>query len=146
MPKQDLILKLARFAVVGLLVAGVHSLLIWYFHGVVGLGPRTSFWAGYFPAVTTHFCLTKWWTFRCQRRDLLRQLGHYALAAGLSAAVQFGVYHTALVLVTTNANVAYLIAAAVGMGLSFGLMQWKVFAAAPEGKGRSESESEGERE
>ena len=131
MPKQDLILKLARFAVVGVLVAGVHSALIWYFHSVAGLGPRTSFWAGYFPAVTTHFCLTKWWTFRCQRRDLIRQLGHYALAAALSAAVQFTVYHTALVLVTSNVNLAYLIAAAVGMGLSFVLMQWKVFGSVP---------------
>jgi putative flippase GtrA len=131
MPKQDLILKLARFAVVGLLVAGVHSLLIWYFHSVVGLGPRTSFWAGYFPAVTTHFCLTKWWTFRCQRRDLIRQLGSYAMAAAVSAGVQFTVYHTALLFVTTNANLAYLIAAAVGMGLSFVLMQWKVFGTEP---------------
>jgi putative flippase GtrA len=135
MPKQDLILKLARFAAVGTLVAGVHSLLIWYFHRVAGLGPRTSFWAGYLPAVTTHFSLTKWWTFRCPRRDLLRQLGHYALAAALAAAVQFAVYHTALVLVTANANLAYLIAAAVGMGLSFALMQWKVFAEEPGNKG-----------
>ena len=131
MPKQDLILKLARFAAVGGLVAGVHSLLIWYFHSVAGLGPRTSFWAGYFPAVTTHFCLTKWWTFRCQRRDLIRQLGRYGLAAVMSAGVQFTVYHTALVLVTANANLAYLIAAAVGMGLSFGLMQWGVFGPEP---------------
>lgn len=132
MPKQDLIHKLARFAVVGALVAGVHSLLIWYFHSVIGWGPRTSFWAGYFPAVTTHFCLTKWWTFRCQRRDLVRQVGHYLLAAAVSAAVQFTVYHTSLILVTTNANVAYLIAAVVGMGLSFALMRWKVFAAPSE--------------
>lgn len=129
MSKQDLIPKLARFATVGALVAGVHSLLIWYFHTVAGLGPRTSFWLGYFPAVTTHFCLTKWWTFRCPRRDLLRQLGHYAMVAALVAAVQFAAYHTALVLVTTNANLAYVIAAAVAMGISFALLQWKVFAA-----------------
>jgi putative flippase GtrA len=131
MPKQDLIHKLARFAVVGALVAGVHSLLIWYFHNVVQWGPRTSYWAGYFPAVATHFCLTKWWTFRCQRRDLLRQLGHYAMAAAVAAAMQFAVYHVALVLITANANLAYLIAAAVGMGLSFLLMQWKVFGTEP---------------
>ena len=53
------------------------------------------------------------------------------MAAALSAGVQFTVYHTALVLVTANANLAYLIAAAVGMGLSFGLMQWKVFGTEP---------------
>jgi len=129
MPKQDLILKLARFAVVGALVAGVHSLLIWYFHSVAGLGPRTSFWAGYFPAVTTHFCLTKWWTFRCQRRDLLRQLRNYGVAAAIAAAVQFAIYHTALLFVTPNPNLAYLIAAAAGMALSFVLMQRKVFNA-----------------
>lgn len=131
MPKQELILKLARFAVVGVLVAGVHSLLIWYFHSVAGLGPRTSFWAGYFPAVATHFCLTKWWTFRCQRRDLIRQLVSYGLAAAVSATVQFAVYHTALELVTPNPNLAYLVAAAAGMALSFVLMQRKVFNAEP---------------
>lgn len=131
MLKQELILKLARFALVGTLVAGVHSLLIWYFHGHVGLGPRTSYWAGYFPAITVHFCLTKWWTFRCQRRDLVRQLVRYALAAALGSAVQFAAYHTALVLVTANPNLAYLIAAGVSMGLSFVLMQWQVFGPAP---------------
>ncbi|MEO6876517.1 MAG: GtrA family protein [Opitutaceae bacterium] len=131
MLKQDLILKLTRFAIVGALVTGVNSLLIWYFHGVVGLGPRTSFWAAYFPAVIVHFSLTKWWTFRCQRRDLLRQLGHYALAAVVSATVQFAVFQLALEKITPNPNLAYLIAAAFGMGLSFALMQWKVFAADP---------------
>jgi len=129
MLKQDSILKLLRFATVGALVAGVHSLLIWYFHTVIGLGPRASFWAGYFPAGTVHFCLTKWWTFRCHRRDLMRQLTHYVMAAALGVSVQFMVYHAALVLVTANANLAYLISAAMGMGISFLLMQWKVFAA-----------------
>ncbi len=132
MPKQDLILKLLRFAAVGGLVAGIHSLLIWYFHTVLGWGPRTSFWAGYFPAVTTHFCLTKWWTFRCQRRDMMRQIVNYGMAAAVAAGVQFGVYHTALELVTPNPNLAYLIAAVVGMGLSFLLMQWRVFTAVTE--------------
>jgi putative flippase GtrA len=127
MPKQDTIRTLVRFGCVGGLVAVVHSILIWYFFHVAGLGARPSFWAGYFPAVALHFCLTKWWTFRCARRDLARQVLRYLFVAALAAVVQFGVYHGALTWVTRDPNVAYVIAAILQMGLGFVLMRQKVF-------------------
>lgn len=135
--KPELMRQLIRFAVVGALVAGVHSLLIWLFTRGLGWGPRASFWAGYFPAVSAHFALTKWWTFKCTRSDMLRQLRDYAIASALSAALQFISYHFSLVFVTSNANLAYLIAAVVGMGLSFVLMQRRVFGAARPPAGKS---------
>jgi putative flippase GtrA len=128
--KQDTIRTLARFGLVGGLVAAVHSALIWYFYHQAGLGARASYWAGYFPAVTLHFCLAKWWTFRCARRDLARQVVRYALVAAVTAAVQFAVYHAALLWVTGNPNVAYVIAAIIQMGLGFVLMRQTVFRGA----------------
>lgn len=134
MSKQDTIRTLLRFAFVGGGVALVHSGLIWYFYHRAGLGARASYWIGYFPAVMLHFALTKWWTFRCARRDLARQIVRYAFVAAVAGSVQFGVYHLALMWVTSVPNFAYIIAAAVQMGLSFALMRRKVFdaPAAPE--------------
>jgi putative flippase GtrA len=129
--KQDTIRTLLRFGLVGGVVALVHSGLIWYFYRVAGLGARASFWAGYFPAVTLHFCLTKWWTFRCARRDLLRQVSRYAVVAAITSSVQFGIYHFVLLWVTAIPNLAYVISAALGMGFSFVLMQQKVFQEQP---------------
>jgi putative flippase GtrA len=127
MLKQDTIRTLARFGLVGGLVAAVHSVLIWFFCHQAGLGARASYWAGYFPAVTLHFCLTKWWTFRCARRDLTRQVVRYALVAAVTATVQFAVYHATLLWLTTIPNIAYVIAAIIQMGLSFVLMRQAVF-------------------
>ncbi|MEO7412982.1 MAG: GtrA family protein [Opitutaceae bacterium] len=130
MVKQDTIRTLVRFGLVGGGVALVHSGLIWYFYHQAGFGARASYWIGYPPAVTLHFVLTKWWTFRCARRDLVRQMIRYALVALIAGAVQFGIYHLALMGVTSLPNLAYVIAAAVQMGLSFALMRQKVFGAA----------------
>ena len=129
MLKQDTIRTLLRFAVVGGAVALVHSGLIWYFFHVVGLGARSSYWAGYFPAIALHFCLTKWWTFRCARRDLARQFLRYAAVAAVTALIQFGIYHAALLWITRIPNAAYVIAAVVQMGVSFVLMRQRVFRA-----------------
>ena len=131
MAKQDTIRTLIRFGCVGGLVAGVHSGLIWYFYHDAGLGARASYWAGYFPAVTLHFCLTKWWTFRCTRRDLGRQVARYAVVAAVAAAVQFAIYHATLLWITSSPNFAYVIAAVVQMGLSFALMRQSVFRGLP---------------
>jgi putative flippase GtrA len=124
--KQDRISQLIRFAVVGGLVAAVQSGLIWFFYSVAGFGARTSFWAGYFPAVALHFCLTKWWTFGCQRREF-GQVIRYILAAAISAVVQFGIFNAALHWITGNPNIAYVIAAALGVALSYFMMRRKVF-------------------
>jgi putative flippase GtrA len=129
MPKQDTIRTLIRFGLVGGIVALVHSGLIWYFFHVAGMGARSSYWAGYFPAVTLHFCLTKWWTFRCARRDLVRQIIRYAVVAAVTAVIQFGIYHAALLWITRTPNLAYVIAAVVQMGVSFVLMRQGVFRA-----------------
>src|SRR4051794_22996853 len=85
MPKQDTIRTVIRFGLVGGTVALVHSGLIWYFFHVAGMGARSSYWVGYFPAITLHFCLTKWWTFRCERRDIARQVTRYAAVAAVTA-------------------------------------------------------------
>lgn len=127
MPKQDTIRTLIRFGIVGGAVALLHSLLIWYFYHAWGWGARASFWAGYFPAVTLHFCLTKWWTFRCARRDLARQLIRYAIVGAITSSIQFGIYHLVLLSVTANPNLAYVASAVLGMGVSFVLMRQKVF-------------------
>jgi putative flippase GtrA len=118
---------LIRFGLVGGAVALVHSGLIWFFFHVVEIGARTSYWAGYFPAITLHFCLTKWWTFRCARRDLARQILRYGVVAAVTAVIQFGVYHAALIWITRIPNLAYVIAAVVQMGVGFVLMRQGVF-------------------
>jgi putative flippase GtrA len=124
--KQGRIRQLIRFAVVGGLVAGVQTGLIWLFYSVLGWGARTSFWAGYFPAVALHFCLTKWWTFGYQRREF-GQVIRYLTAAAISAVVQFIIFNAALLWITPHPNVANVISAILGMGLSYFMMQRKVF-------------------
>jgi putative flippase GtrA len=129
MLKQDMIRRLIRYALVGGLVAALQTSLIWYFYTVVGLGARTSFWAGYFPAVVLHFSLTKWWTFRCARRDLLRQLSQYGLVAATGVSIQFGIYHLLLQHTAAKPVAAYLIAVALSTSVTFILMRTRVFPA-----------------
>jgi putative flippase GtrA len=127
MLKQDTIQALARFGLVGGAVTLVNFGLLSCFYSVLGWGPRTSFWAAYFPGALLHFCLTKWWTFRSASGDVRRQLIGYFAVAGIAVAVQFGAYHFALRWVTHRPQAAYIIAAGAQMGLSFLLMRQKVF-------------------
>jgi|SRR5882724_9227272 len=126
--KQELILKLVRFGMVGLAAAGLQFALVWYFSSRLGWGTRLSYWAGYFPALTLHFCLTKWWTFRSKRKkELWSQLGRYTVATVISAAFQYAVYHFSLEFVTPLPYYAAMVGTAAGMVLSFVLMKWGVF-------------------
>ena len=126
--KQELILKLVRFGTVGLAAAALQFALVWYFSSQLGWSTRVSYWAGYFPALTLHFCLTKWWTFRNKRKkELWSQLGRYAVATAISAAFQYVIYNYSLEFLTPLPQYATMVGTAAGMVLSFGLMKWGVF-------------------
>jgi putative flippase GtrA len=126
--KQELILKLVRFGTVGLAAAALQFALVGYFSSQLGWGNHLSYWAGYFPALTLHFCLTKWWTFRNKRKkEIWSQLGRYAIASVISAAFQYIIYRFSLRFITAVPQYAAMVGTAAGMVLSFVLMKWGVF-------------------
>src|SRR4051812_30081085 len=73
--KQELILRLLRFAVVGGAVAPGFMGLNWCF--APRFGPDLAYFAVYPVAVGLHFCLNKWWTFSDRGAVKPRQVSEY---------------------------------------------------------------------
>lgn len=119
--------QLVRFAVVGGTVMVFFMALNWVL--APHLGTQGGFLAAYPPAVALHFALNKWWTFGSTRRDAGRQVAEYLAMVAVTFVIQWAVF-SAMQAVTTlpswfNAGVAN----AVQMGVTFGVMQWRVFTA-----------------
>lgn len=118
--------KLIRFGVVGLTVMGVFMALNWWLAPM--LGRQAGFIVAYIPAVALHFCLNKFWTFGCVRRDAARQVSEYVFMVVVTFLIQWSVF-TALGAITVwpswlnagTANVAQ-------MAVSFLMMQRRVFS------------------
>ncbi len=125
MAKQELIHRLLRFAVVGVVVMGVF----------MGLNKLFSYWwtehiaflAAYPPAVTLHFCLNKWWTFGCTRVDMHRQIGEYFGMVVITFVVQYAFFWLAHSVFGLAGWLAAGVANGAQMVLSFLLMQRRVF-------------------
>lgn len=118
--------QLVRFAVVGGTVMVFFMALNWVL--APHLGTQGGFLAAYPPAVALHFALNKWWTFGSTRRDAGRQVAEYLAMVAVTFVIQWAVF-SAMQAVTTlpswfNAGVAN----AVQMGVTFGVMRWRVFA------------------
>jgi len=118
-----------RFCVVGGTVAIFNLGLLAALAGF--LSPNASFLIAYPPAVALHFALNKWWTFRCQRNDMPKQLAQYILVAGLNFAINLGLYNAALHWMTSSAVLANAFALPVSMTVGFLLFRHHVFRAAP---------------
>jgi putative flippase GtrA len=91
------------------------------------LPPLIAVTIAYFIGVTCHFLLNKFWVFRCQRSDYLRQLLQYALVVGSSWLITLGVVHVSLSSFTSNILIAKLCAIPCATLSGFLLMQMFVF-------------------
>ncbi len=91
------------------------------------LPPLVAVTIAYFIGVTCHFLLNKFWVFRCQRSDYLRQLLQYSAVVGSSWLITLGVVHGCLSTFTSNVLVAKLCAIPCATLSGFLLMQLFVF-------------------
>jgi putative flippase GtrA len=91
------------------------------------LSPLVAVTIAYFIGVTCHFLLNKFWVFRCQRSDYVRQLLQYFLVVGSSWLITLGVVHFSLSTFTANILIAKLCAIPCATLSGFLLMQLFVF-------------------
>jgi putative flippase GtrA len=60
------------------------------------LAATTAFSLAWMAGVIAHFLLNKYWTFRCGRRDVFKQLGQYLAVVAVNYVVQLIVFKTVL--------------------------------------------------
>lgn len=126
MVRRVLRFSIVRFGIVGLVVMLSFMGFNWLF--ARWLTADWAFLAAYPLSVTLHFCLNKWWTFGCARKDSGRQVGEYLLMVGITFLVQAAVFKA----VTHFTPLAPWIAAGVAnvaqMVITFLAMQRRIFA------------------
>jgi putative flippase GtrA len=114
-----------RFATVGASVAAIDfgsvAILSRY------LAPLIAVTIAYFIGVICHFLLNKFWVFRCQRSDYLKQGVQYAAVILNSWVITIVVVHLCLSTFTSNVLVAKLFAIPIATMCNFLLMQFVVF-------------------
>lgn len=131
--KPELVRRLVRFAVVGLIVMVFFMGLNWLFGRFAGA--TVAFLLAYPPALALHYALNKWWTFGCQRTDTARQVSEYLGMVAVTFVVQYAFFWLAHERFGWAGWFSAGFANAAQMALSFVIMQRRVFAGAPAGAG-----------
>ena len=122
---QERILRFIRFCTVGGTVALIDFSMLIAFSRF--LPPLIAVTIAYFIGVTCHFLLNKFWVFRCQRSDYVRQILQYSVVVGSNWLITLGVVHLCLSTFTTNILIAKLCAIPCATLSGFLLMQMFVF-------------------
>lgn len=124
--KPELLRRLLRFGLVGLTVMVFFMGANW----VLGrwMSPVLAFLVAYLPAIALHFTLSKHWTFGCERTDTARQVSQYLFSVGVTFLVQLAFFAVARQWLELPGWLAAGFANAGQMVVSFGLLQWHVFA------------------
>jgi len=125
MLKPESIHRVFRFGLVGLIVMLVFTGLNWLL--APSLGPNGAFFTAYPVAVALHFCLNKWWTFRCERTDSGRQVGEYLVMVLVTFLIQVAVFKTLLRFTALPSWCAAGMANAAQMAITFVVMQRRIF-------------------
>lgn len=125
MLNQQRVFKFIRFCTVGSTVALIDFSMVFLFSRF--LPPLVAVTIAYFIGVTCHFLLNKFWVFRCQRNDYVRQLLQYSVVVGSSWLITLGVVHVCLSTFTSNVLIAKLFAIPCATLTGFLLMQMFVF-------------------
>ena len=126
MPKQEFILKLLRFGLVGGTVTLVQMGLTKVFTG--WWGDQKGYLIAYPFALTVHFLLNKWWTFGSKRRDSAKQVSEYLVMAGVTFLIQWGIYSAVVKFTPITPAFASLIANAAQMAITYVAMDRRIFA------------------
>jgi putative flippase GtrA len=117
--------KFIRFCTVGATVAIVDFSMVFVLSRF--LPPLVAVTLAYFIGVACHFLLNKFWVFRCQRSDYLRQLLQYAVVVASSWIITLAVVQICLSTFTSNVLIAKLFAIPCATLSGFLLMQMFVF-------------------
>lgn len=126
--KQELILRVLRFGLVGGGVTLVFMGLNWWF--APRLGPDLAYLAAYPLAVGLHFCLNKWWTFGDRGAVKTRQVSEYLVMMVIAFVIQTAVFKALIHFTTMAPWLASGVATVAQMALAFLFMQRRVFAPA----------------
>lgn len=124
--KQELILRVFRFAIVGGGVTTVFMGLNWWF--APKFGPTGAYLAAYPLAVVLHFCLNKWWTFGERSPVKKRQAAEYLGMMLVVFLIQTAVFKALIHYTTMVPWLASGVATVAQMALAFLVMQRRVFA------------------
>ena len=127
--KPELVQRLLRFGMVGVLVMLFFTGLNWLLGRVAG--PTLAFLMSYPPALVLHYALNKWWTFGCARTDTIRQVSEYLGMAAVTFVIQYLFFWLAHERFGWAGWLAAGFANAAQMALSFMIMQRRVFAGQP---------------
>ena len=123
-------MRLGRFLVVGGTAAAVDFAALSLLHFV--LAPTAAFSIAFATGVVTHFLLNKYWTFRCVRTDLLRQVSEYLLVVAMNYFLQLIVFRGVLSSwPSAGVYVAKAVALPPGTVLGFFLFKKHVFKRHP---------------
>lgn len=126
--KPELILRVLRFAAVGVVVMAFFMGMNWLFGRVVHA--QVAFLLAYPPAVMLHFCLSKWWTFGDRSTVSRRQVSEYILMVLVTFGLQWVVFTTVMMATRAPGWLAAGVANAVQMIVTFLVMQRRIFARA----------------
>ena len=127
MPSRAFLLRIFRFGVVGVLVAGTFAGLNALFGRF--FGPQVSFLLSYPPAIAVHFCLNKWWTFDARQPVTARQVGEYLSMVGVTFLIQWAAFTAMRHWTTWPAPLEAALATTAQTAVSFGFMQVRIFGA-----------------
>jgi len=122
---RERVFRFVRFATVGASVAAIDFGSVAIFSRF--LAPLIAVTIAYFIGVTCHFLLNKFWVFRCQRSDYLKQLFQYGAVILNSWIITIIVVHLCLSTFTSNVLIAKLCAIPCATMCNFLLMQFVVF-------------------
>ena len=123
--KQETIHRLLRFFTVGGCSAVADYAVLWLLRS--HSSPMTAFSIAYGTGVAVHFLLNKYWTFRCSRTDLLRQMAEYLAVAVVIYLVQGVGFRAGLALFHGNIFIAKLLAIPPGTLVGFFVLRARVF-------------------
>jgi putative flippase GtrA len=122
---RDRFFRFIRFITVGASVAVIDCSGVALFSRV--FPPLIAVTVAYFIAVCCHFLANKFWVFRCQRSDYLKQLFHYSVVILNNWLITVIVVSVCLSTFTQNVVIAKLCAIPCATACNFLLMQLVVF-------------------
>jgi putative flippase GtrA len=125
--KQELVLQVARFALVG----GTVTATFMGLNKFLGprLGKNRAFLAAYPPAVALHFCLNKWWTFGNRGSTTATEASHYLELTLVAFVIQWGAFQLLTRFTRMRPWLASGAATAAQMVISFVVLRVWIFAA-----------------
>jgi len=122
---QIVSVRFVRFLTVGGCTAVVDFSGLWLLKH--WFSPTLAFSGAYLAAVATHFLLNKHWTFRCARKDVVRQMAEYLVVLVVTYLVQLAAFRGGLIVFHQNPYIAKACAVPPSTIVGYCLLRLRVF-------------------